>query len=107
MPIRPLLIRLNNEIRFGLFGETPSYQVVRAPMAKCSSVPTSTIIVRARKIRRLPLQLLSSRSYWTSNITIALMMAFSYTCSRWFDPETGDPVPEPTHWKAFGRGHPE
>jgi alginate O-acetyltransferase complex protein AlgJ len=29
MPIRPLLIRLNNEIRFGLFGETPSYQVVR------------------------------------------------------------------------------
>jgi hypothetical protein len=38
MPIRPLLIRLNNEIRFGLFGETPSYQVVRAPMAKCSSV---------------------------------------------------------------------
>jgi alginate O-acetyltransferase complex protein AlgJ len=29
MPIRPILIRLNNEIRFGLFGETPSYQVVR------------------------------------------------------------------------------
>src|SRR5665213_2268877 len=29
MPIRPILIRLNNEIRFGLFGETPTYQVVR------------------------------------------------------------------------------
>jgi hypothetical protein len=25
----------------------------------------------------------------------------------WIDPESGDPVPEPTHWKAFGRGHPE
>lgn len=29
MPIRPLLIHLNNEVRFGLFGETPSFQVVR------------------------------------------------------------------------------
>jgi hypothetical protein len=57
MPIRPLLIRLNNEIRFGLFGETPSYQVIRASMAKCSSVPTSMNIVLPRKIRRLPLQL--------------------------------------------------
>jgi hypothetical protein len=24
----------------------------------------------------------------------------------WIDPESGEPVPEPTHWKAFGRGHP-
>jgi len=29
MPIRPLLIHLNNEVRFGLFGETPTFQVVR------------------------------------------------------------------------------
>jgi len=24
----------------------------------------------------------------------------------WIDPESGKPVPEPTHWKATGRGHP-
>jgi alginate O-acetyltransferase complex protein AlgJ len=30
MPIRPLLIHLNNEIRFALFGESPSLQVFRA-----------------------------------------------------------------------------
>jgi hypothetical protein len=24
----------------------------------------------------------------------------------WVDAHTGEPVPEPTHWKATGRGHP-
>jgi hypothetical protein len=25
----------------------------------------------------------------------------------WIDAESGEPVPEPTHWKATGRGHPQ
>jgi hypothetical protein len=24
----------------------------------------------------------------------------------WINPVTDKPVPEPTHWKAWGRGHP-
>jgi len=33
--------------------------------------------------------------------------ATAYKPEGWIDHVTGNPLPAPTHWKAFGRGHPE
>jgi hypothetical protein len=38
--------------------------------------------------------------------TVVWRPAAANESEGWVDAQSGEPVPEPTHWKATGRGHP-